>query len=82
MEFVNKTKRLYVRPSNCDEKGKFAAVLVQGGSKREIVKRSEGQDGWPGVKTVGHICEPYLQQYSTYKFLFEVVGVDESILGG
>ena len=39
MEFVNKTKRLYVRPSNCDEKGKFAAVLVQGGSKREIVKR-------------------------------------------
>ena len=32
MEFVNKTKRLYA-PSNCDEKGKFAVVLVQGGSK-------------------------------------------------
>ena len=29
MEFVNKTKRLYA-PSNCDEKGKFAVVLVQG----------------------------------------------------
>ena len=70
MEFVNKTKRLYVRPSNCDEKGKFAAVLVQGGSKREIVKRSEGQDGWPGVKTVGH--SQHLRTISSTIFYLQI----------
>ena len=47
MEFVNKTKRLYA-PSNCDEKGKFAVVLVQGGSKGELKRARKGQDGWPG----------------------------------